>query len=106
MGTVFLCLMLLYLMTRMLGKYVPRLLASALARAAATAGADVSGGESEAQPGSAADEEAAPESEGIAAAIAIVLTRHRSSRTRAEVDVTRATSPWKMAGRMRALRDR
>lgn len=103
MGTVFMCLTLLYVVTRLLGRYLPRLLqavSSASAEAAVTPAAN--GAEQSASP----DEEAASGAANVAAAIAIALTRHRASRAQAEVEVTRGTSPWKMAGRMRALRDR
>lgn len=103
MGTVFLCLTLLYLMTRLLGRYIPRILESAgTAPVTETA---ASAGEAAAE-GTPAGDDSVSEDRGIAAAMAIALTRHRSSRMKPEVEGQRAASPWKMAGRIRALRDR
>jgi Na+-transporting methylmalonyl-CoA/oxaloacetate decarboxylase gamma subunit len=103
MGTVFVCLTLLYVVTRLLGRYLPRVLQAA---SSAPAEAAAAAAENATEQTASADEEAASGAGNVAAAIAIALTRHRASRARAEVEVTRGTSPWKVAGRIRALRDR
>jgi sodium pump decarboxylase gamma subunit len=103
MGTVFLCLALLYLMTRLLAQSISRLLASTRGTPADEAAASTTAHEAEGVP--AALDASAPEKEGVAAAIAIALTRHRSSRTRAGTEEAKGSSAWKMAGRMRAFRD-
>ena len=96
MGTVFVCLMLLYTMTRVLGAIMVR--ASAPKPAAPTAAPDQSSDEEAAE----SDQPAGPSRELIAAAIMLVLARHRAARAK-PLDES-GVDPWKLAGRVRALR--
>jgi Na+-transporting methylmalonyl-CoA/oxaloacetate decarboxylase gamma subunit len=99
MGTVFACLVLLYCTTRILGIWVPRLLA-----AAAPAAPEPVEPRSEAEGAEASAP--APDDAGIAAAATLVLARHRFRRGRpAAVEASSADS-WKLDGRIRTLRDR
>ena len=102
MGTVFSCLTILYLLMRVLGVALPRV-------------TGISGGVTATEaitssPGKGTTELPAPEEattsdeEGIAAAITIALARHRSSRLTPAISESRGGSPWKVAGRVRALR--
>ena len=104
MGTVFLCLMLLYLMTRIVGRWLPRLLESA--KGAASAESVESATEVEAAEIPAAQQVSPAGNEAIAAAATLVLARHRLSRMRPVVEEPRGADPWKMAGRIRTLRVR
>jgi Na+-transporting methylmalonyl-CoA/oxaloacetate decarboxylase gamma subunit len=104
MGTVFLCLTLLYLVTRIIGSWLPRLLASA--GETPSVEPDVSTTEDEAETIPAIWHASATREEGLAAAMTLVLARHRSSRMRSVVDEPKGTDPWKIAGRIRTLRDR
>ena len=104
MGTVFLCLTLLYLITRIVGSWVPRLLASA--GETPPVEPDGSTTEDEAAAIPAAWHASATREEGLAAAMTLVLARHRSSRMRSVVDEPKGADPWKIAGRIRALRDK
>ena len=104
MGTVFLCLMLLYLMTRIVGAWLPRLLGSA--GGAASVESVESATEVEAAEIPAAQQVSPAGDEAIAAAATLVLARHRLSRMRPVVEEPRGADPWKMAGRIRTLRVR
>ncbi len=104
MGTVFLCLVLLYLMTRMVGRWLPRLLESA--EGAASAESVESATEVEAAEIPEAQQVSTAGDEAIAAAATLVLARHRLSRMRPVVEEPRGADPWKMAGRIRTLRVR
>ena len=104
MGTVFLCLTLLYLMTRIVGKWLPRLLRSA--EAAASAESVEPATEVGAVEIPAAQQVSTEGDEAIAAAATLVLARHRLSRMRPVVEEVRGADPWKMAGRIRTLRVR
>ena len=107
MGTVFLCLMLLYLMTRIVGKWLPRLLhLLGSAEAAASTENVESATEVEAAEIPAAQQVSPAGDEAIAAAATLVLARHRLSRMRPVVEEPRGADPWKMAGRIRTLRVR
>lgn len=102
MGTVFLCLALLYLITRLIGIFLPGLLSPAGQGPAAEVCPPPTEDQVAAappRPGPAGADE-----EGVAAAIAIALGRHRSSRARPVVGEMKGDSPWKLAGRLRALR--
>ena len=103
MGTVFLCLALLYLMTRLVGRWLPRLLGSA--EGAASAKSVEPAAEAEAAPNAAAAQESPAGDEAIVAAMTVALTRHRLSRLRS-AEEPRGADPWKIAGRVRALRVR
>jgi sodium pump decarboxylase gamma subunit len=102
MGTVFLCLVLLYVITRLVGRWLPRLLRSA--EGAAT----VESVESEDQAAElpAARQASSAGDEAIVAAMTLALARHRSSRLRSVVEEPRGADPWKIAGRIRTLRVR
>jgi sodium pump decarboxylase gamma subunit len=102
MGTVFLCLVLLYLMTRLVGRWLPRLLGSAEVAASAESV------ESEEQaPALPAARQAPPAGdETIVAAMALALARHRLSRMQSVAEDPRGVDPWKIAGRIRTLRSR
>jgi sodium pump decarboxylase gamma subunit len=104
MGTVFACLTILYLLMRLLGRTIPRMVASS-GRAASTE-ARASASENGPEELSPTEEARANDEEGIAAAITIALARHRSSRLTSVSPESRGGSPWKMAGRARALRRR
>jgi Na+-transporting methylmalonyl-CoA/oxaloacetate decarboxylase gamma subunit len=104
MGTVFLCLVLLYLITRIIGSWLPRLLASA--GGAASVEPAVSTSEDEAAEIPATRHASAAQEEGMVAAMALALARHRASRMRSDADEPRGVDPWKIAGRIRTLRDR
>ena len=104
MGTVFLCLTLLYLMTRIVGGLLPRLLRSA--EGAASAESVEPATEVEAEEIPAAQQVSTAGDEAIAAAATLVLARHRLSRMRPAVEEPRGADPWKMAGRIRTLRVR
>jgi Na+-transporting methylmalonyl-CoA/oxaloacetate decarboxylase gamma subunit len=107
MGTVFLCLVLLYLITRVIGSWLPRLLGSdgkvapaePVEPAAPTA-------ENEAVAIPATQNASATEEEGVVAAMILALARSRSSRMRSAVDESTGVDPWKIAGRIRTLRDK
>ena len=104
MGTVFLCLTLLYLMTRIVGSLLPRLLRSAEAKASARSVESAT--EVEAAEIPATEQVSAARDEAIVAAATLVLARHRLSRMRPVVEEPRGADPWKMAGRIRTLRVR
>jgi Na+-transporting methylmalonyl-CoA/oxaloacetate decarboxylase gamma subunit len=104
MGTVFVCLVLLYLITRIIGSWLPRLLASA--EGPASVEPVVSTTEDEAAEIPATRHASATEEEGMVAAMALALARHRASRMRSVVDEPRGVDPWKIAGRIRTLRDK
>ena len=104
MGTVFLCLTILYLLMLILGITVPRM--TGLSGAAKATEAITSATEHGPTELSATQEATTSDEEGIATAITIALTRHRSSRLTPAVSESRGGSPWKVAGRVRALRRR
>jgi sodium pump decarboxylase gamma subunit len=104
MGTVFLCLALLYLITRVVGSWLPRILGSDGKAASVEPVAPTTGGEAAAIP--ATRHASAAEEEGMVAAMTLALARHRCSRTRSVVDESRGVDPWKIAGRIRTLRDK
>ena len=104
MGTVFLCLVLLYVITRLVGTWLPRLLGSA--EGAASAESVESATEVEAAEVPAAQQSSPAGDEAIAAAMTLALARHRLSRMRSVVEEPRGADPWKMAGRIRTLRVR
>jgi sodium pump decarboxylase gamma subunit len=104
MGTVFSCLLILYVMTRIVGRWLPRLLGTAEAKAPVE---DVeSAGEAEAPALPVSQQESPAGDEAIVAALALALARHRASRMKAVVEEPRGADPWKIAGRLRALRVR
>jgi Na+-transporting methylmalonyl-CoA/oxaloacetate decarboxylase gamma subunit len=104
MGTVFLCLLLLYLITRVIGSWLPRLLASAAGAASVEPAAPTTEDEAAAIP--ATRHASAAQEEGMVAAMTLALARHRSARMKSAVDEPRGVDPWKIAGRIRTLRDR
>lgn len=104
MGTVFLCLVLLYVITRALGRWLPRLLGSA--EEAAQVESTESAVEDEGVAIRAAPQVSPAEDEAIVAAMTLALARHRISRIRSVVEEPGAADPWKMAGRIRTLRAR
>ena len=107
MGTVFLCLILLYLMTRIVGRWLPWLLhLLESAEGAASAESVEAATEVEAAEIPAAQQVSTAGDEAIAAAATLVLARHRLSRMRPVVEEPRGADPWKMAGRIRTLRVR
>ena len=102
MGTVFSCLILLYVTTRLMGSGLSRLLnprESKQSAAPAAAAGEASGSEAPEAMGATAPAEA-----GIAAAITLVLARHRAARVAPVAQEAAAADPWKIAGRMRVLR--
>ena len=102
MGTVFSCLILLYVITRIMGSGLSRLLnprESKQSAAPAAAGGEASGSEAPEAMGATAPAEA-----GIAAAITLVLARHRAARVAPVAQEAAGVDPWKIAGRMRVLR--
>jgi Na+-transporting methylmalonyl-CoA/oxaloacetate decarboxylase gamma subunit len=113
MGTVFLCLVLLYLITRIIGASLARLLAPAggadpalpVSSRTAHDGAPAT----ETDPTAARREEKNGEEEmgkeGVIAAMTLALVRHRSARMRPVVSEPTGADPWKIAGRIRTLRD-
>jgi len=104
MGTVFSCLALLYVTTRIIGNWLPRLLGSN--RGEEPVGPVASTTEDEAAANSVTPHSSTDQEDGMAAAMMLVLARHRSSRARSVVDEPRGADPWKFAGRIRTLRDR
>ena len=104
MGTVFLCLVLLYLITRVIGSWLPRLLASAADAASVEPIAPTTEDKAAAIP--ATRHASAAQEEGVVAAMTLALARHRSSRMRSVADEPRGVDPWKIAGRIRTLRDK
>ncbi len=104
MGTVFSCLTLLYVITRIIGSWLPRL--SAWVEAAPSVEPIAPATEDEAAEIPATRHASATREEGLAAAMTLVLARHRSSRVRSIVEESKGVDPWKIAGRMRTLRDR
>ena len=103
MGTVFSCLVLLYVITRIIGSWLPRFLA--LVDGAPSA-APAPPTEKEVAEIPATTPASATGEAGLAAAVTLVLARHRSSRVRSGVGASKGVDPWKIAGRMRTLRDR
>ena len=102
MGTVFSCLILLYVTTRLMGSGLSRLLSpreSKQSAAPAAAAGEASGSEALEAMGATAPAEA-----GIAAAITLVLARHRAARVAPVAQEAAAADPWKIAGRMQVLR--
>jgi Na+-transporting methylmalonyl-CoA/oxaloacetate decarboxylase gamma subunit len=97
MGTVFLCLAVLYTATHVLGWFMVRRQAPA-----ATEPAQASAAEGEATSSTPAD--SAGENAALVAAMTLVLVRHRASLHRSAEDDTPGTAPWKLAGRLRMLR--
>ena len=107
MGTVFSCLVLLYVITRIIGSWLPRLLALAEAAPSVEPLEPVAPATEDEAAGIPATRHAlATREEGLAAAMTLVLARHRSSRVKSVVDESKGVDPWKIAGRMRTLRDR
>jgi sodium pump decarboxylase gamma subunit len=104
MGTVFLCLIILYALMQILGKVMPRLAASREKRA--STGRSASSSEYEAAAPSETGEASRAEEDGIAAAIMVALSRYRFSRMRSVVREPSGADQWKMAGRAQALRKR
>ena len=101
LGTVFSCLILLYVMTRMMGSGLPRLLALRDSRKSVGALPTVREDEvAEGQSDSKVPEEA------IVGAITLVLARHRSARVVPAARQATGEDPWKIAGRLRLLRTR
>ena len=100
MGTVFLCLILLYSTTRLIGSTLPRLLAAAESRSAAAEPEATPSAEAAASP----DKDTAAGQDAIVAALTLVLARHRASRVASVADEPRGVNPWKIAGRIRTLR--
>ena len=98
MGTVFLCLGVLYSATHVLGWFRVR----GQSAPTATEPAPVSAAESEATASSPAD--AAGDNAALVAAMTLALVRHRTSLHRSAEDETSGTAPWKLAGRLRMLR--
>ena len=103
MGTVFLCLVLLYVFTRVVGSWLPRLLGSAERAAAVESVESETDVEAPAIP--AARRELPTGDAAIVAAMTLALARHRRSRP-GSVEEPRGVDPWKIAGRMRTLRIR
>ena len=102
MGTVSFCLILLYVITRIMGSGLSRLLSpreSKQSAAPAAAAGEASGSEALEAMGATAPAEA-----GIAAAITLVLARHRAARVAPVAQEAAAADPWKIAGRMQVLR--
>jgi sodium pump decarboxylase gamma subunit len=104
MGTVFTCLTILYLLTRLMGRVIPRLLRPPQKTEPVQSSAAAS--KSDEAPAPVAEERAGTEREGIVAAITIALARHRSARITPPLRAPQAVDGWKMAGRMRGLRKR
>ena len=107
MGTVFLCLLLLYLMTRLIGDSLARLLAPALP---VSSGTESDGAATtETDPAAASREgkngEEEERKEGMIAAMTLALARHRSARMKPVIGGPKAVDPWKIAGRIRTLRN-
>jgi Na+-transporting methylmalonyl-CoA/oxaloacetate decarboxylase gamma subunit len=103
MGTVFLCLVLLYVITRLVGRWLPGLLG--MAEGAESAEGVEAAAEAEAGATAAAPKESPAGDEAIVAAMTLALARHRFSRLRS-VEEPRGADPWKIAGRIRTLRVR
>ncbi len=104
MGTVFVCLMLLYLMTRIVGRWLPRLLGTD--EGAASDESVESATEDQAAAIPAAQQASSAGDEAMAAAMTLALARYRLSRMRSAVEEPRGADPWKIAGRIRTLRDK
>jgi sodium pump decarboxylase gamma subunit len=104
MGTVFTCLTILYLLTRLMGNVMPRLLRPP--QKAEPIQSSASAGESDERPDPVADETPGTGREGIVAAITIALARHRSARLTPRPRAPQGIDGWKMAGRVRGLRKR
>ena len=103
MGTVFSCLLILYVLTRLVGRWLPRVLGSEEGEASAES--VESAVEAEVAATAAAPQESPAGDEAIVAAMTLALARHRSSRLRS-AEEPRGADPWKIAGRLRALRVR
>ena len=104
MGTVFLSLVLLYVITRVVGSWLPRFLESGEAEASVEN--DEASSEAEAATPPAAREELPTGDAQIVAAMMLALARHRISRVRSVGEEPQGVDPWKMAGRIRTLRVR
>ena len=104
MGTVFSCLVLLYVITRVVGSWLPRLLGSAEEKPPVESVESAT--EVEAAEIPAAQQVSTPGDEAIAAAATLVLARHRLSRMRPAVEKPGGADAWKLAGRIRTLRVR
>ena len=102
MGTVFSCLILLYVITRLLGSALPRLILLRENRKSRSALA--AGSEGEAAEALGSPEPPATAEDTIAAGIALALARHRSARVAPAAEEPRGADPWKIAGRMQVLR--
>ena len=103
MGTVFSCLLILYVLTRLIGRWLPRLLGTDEAETG-DEGVD-SATEAEAPELPAAEQALPAGDEPIVAAMTLALARHRLSRLRSSEE-PRGDDPWKLAGRIRTLRVR
>jgi len=107
MGTVFLCLLLLYVMTRVIGNSLARLTAPAVETpAAGPVEPAESVSEYDAVTVSATPAGSAAPQAALVAAMTLALARHRSSRMRPAAGTSGGVDPWKMAGRIRTLRDK
>ena len=102
MGTVFFCLILLYVTTRLMGSGLSRLLSPRESKKSAVPPAAADGASGSAVP--EAPRAMAPAEAGIAAAITLVLARHRAARVAPVVQDSAGADPWKIAGRMGVLR--
>jgi sodium pump decarboxylase gamma subunit len=103
MGTVFSCLLILYVLTRLTGRWLPRLLGTDEGEAPAES--VESAVEARVAETAAAPQESPAGDEAIVAAMTLALTRHRSSRLKS-AEEPRGADPWKIAGRLRTLRVR
>lgn len=102
MGTVFLCLILLYVMTRAVASWLPRLLRLVEGAAAV----ETIEPEDEVAELPAARQAPAVVEGAVAAAVVLALARHRASRMSSGVEEPRGADAWKIAGRIRTLRVR
>ena len=107
MGTVFVCLVALYVTTRIIGDSLPWMMRSASRKEPIEAKSSTAGNDSvatESDSGASAGEGQSGET-GIIAAMTLALARHRSARMRPAVSESTGADPWKMAGRIQTLRN-
>lgn len=103
MGTVFVCLTLLYAMTSAIGTLIPWAMAAVTARARAAAAPVVAAGSDAAET---SDGETGDDRAALVAALTLVLARHRSARARPPATAAAGGDPWKIAGRIRTFQGR
>lgn len=101
-GTVFMCLVILFLIMILMGRIMPRLGVSR--RVASSPGNARGQTPATAAPESDAEMQEPSRQSETAAAVAVALVRHRKRKTSRPVEEETTGNAWKMAGRLNAMK--